>query len=457
MIERGDLVGAGFLAVFFVSLLGLCELWRVLGNPKPESTRKLAHLGSGAGCLALPFLVHSVWVALALALSLSLLFALSQKFKLLKSLHAVDRKSRGSEYYPLAIFLVFVVASDQPAIYIAAVLVLAIGDAFAALIGIRYGTIRYEVEDSQKSLEGSLAFLVISFLAIHLPLLLLTDLPRAHCVLSALLVATLVTMFEAVSLGGTDNLFVPVAVAVALQKITTKPVEEALFQNVSLFTIAILVVLVAARTRWFNVGGLMVVILYTFGAWALGGWLWALPPLIALAALLVVRLRANERLAGSVKVRYVAGVIAPPFLFLIAGNALLETDWWFGPYVASQAAVAVFWVRAHSKYFRGGPQPVLLAITVLGGLATAALVPWLLQRERSPQAFAVVAIAVVAAVYGEAVWSVAFRRETQPIRWTARRFNFSLLAGVAVAAAQYLGAALWHPMSAPDPLNLFLR
>jgi dolichol kinase len=38
--------------------------------------------------------------------------------------------------------------------------------------------VRYEVEDEKKSLEGSLVFLVIAFLAIHLPVLLMTDLPR---------------------------------------------------------------------------------------------------------------------------------------------------------------------------------------------------------------------------------------------------------------------------------------
>ena len=59
----------------------------------------------------------------------------------------MGRKSRGAEYYPLSVFLVFVMTPGRPWLYLAAVLVLAVGDAFAALIGSRYGVIRYEVED----------------------------------------------------------------------------------------------------------------------------------------------------------------------------------------------------------------------------------------------------------------------------------------------------------------------
>ena len=43
------------------------------------------------------------------------------------------------------------------------VLVLAVADAAAALVGGRYGRIRYEVEDQCKSLEGSLVFAAVTF------------------------------------------------------------------------------------------------------------------------------------------------------------------------------------------------------------------------------------------------------------------------------------------------------
>ena len=137
-----------------------------------------------------------------MAATLAAVFALAARTDLLPSLHDVERKSRGVEYYPLAVALTFFLTQGRPWLYLAALLVLAIGDASAALVGSRYGRIRYEVEQSEKSLEGSAVFLLVAFLAIHLPMLLMTDLPRPICVLAALLVAILVTGFEAISLEG---------------------------------------------------------------------------------------------------------------------------------------------------------------------------------------------------------------------------------------------------------------
>ena len=126
---------------------------------------------------------------------------------------------------------------------------------------------------------------MIAFLAIHLPTLLLTDLPRPVCVLAALLVAALVTGFEAISLEGADNLFVPLAVVVILGKITTKPLSEVVFQNLSLLAICLAVGLVVWRFRSFNVGGAITFILFAYGTWSLGSWVWALPVFVGFAGL----------------------------------------------------------------------------------------------------------------------------------------------------------------------------
>jgi phytol kinase len=189
-----DLIGAAVLSAVFVGFLAAAELWRRFGHPQPEWTRKLVHVGGGLSCLLFPFLVESRWIVLGLALVLTALFAGAARLGLLKSLHGVERRSRGAEYYPLAVFLVLVLAGERTWLYVAAVLVLAVADGFAALVGSRYGVVRYGVEDGgRKSLEGSLVFFLLAFLAIHLPTLLMSDLPRPITVLAAVLVALLVT------------------------------------------------------------------------------------------------------------------------------------------------------------------------------------------------------------------------------------------------------------------------
>lgn len=407
--------GVVIVLTAFGALLLTAELWSRLGNPKPEWTRKLVHLGGGIIGLFLPWLIESPLVVFILTVSLSALFVAGEKTGLLKSVHGVARKSRGSEYYPLAIWLVFVIAADKPAFYLAGVLVLALADAFAALIGSRYGAVRYEVEDEFKSVEGSVVFFFVAFMAIHLPLLLLTELPRAVCVLSALLVAMLVTLFEAVSLEGTDNLFVPLAVVFVLQKITTKTVEHIALQNVAFVCIVALVLLVAWRIEWFNAGGAIAVTLFVFAAWSLGDrYRYVIPVFIGLAGLALVRvfvIRRGDR--RRLKVRAVTRALIVPFVFLLAANMTGLYDVFYAPYLAACAAVFAF------VAWTGGR--ALKALAVGAGAALVLVLPMGVGWE--------VAATVIVVV---AVMAVANARFADPREWEAPSFLFALLAGVVV-------------------------
>jgi phytol kinase len=247
------------------------------------------------------------------------------------------------------VFLVYVLANGCVAFYVAALLVLAVADAFAALVGVRYGSIRYDVEGETKSLEGSLAVLVIAFLAIHLPLLLLTDLPRPICVLGALLVAALVTGFEAVSLGGIDNLFVPIGVCVILPKITSKPLSSVVYQNLSLLGIALFVCLIAARAGSFNFAGVLMVVLFAYGAWSLGSQLWALPIFLGLVAYASALhfLPIDGHTAPRLRVRVLFRAFLFPAGLIIVGNMHDAGRILYGPFLASLTTVLAFGLWNH--------------------------------------------------------------------------------------------------------------
>jgi dolichol kinase len=447
-----DLRGALILSALFLSLVAGAELWRRVGQPKPEHTRKLVHLGGGIVCLFFPFLVRSPWVVLAMALPLTILFVAGAKLGFLKSLHGVARKSRGAEYYPLAVFLVFAMTPGRPWLYLSAVLVLAVADAFAALIGSRYGVVRYEVEDEHKSLEGSLVFLVIAFLAIHLPVLLLTDLPRPVCVLAALLVAALVTGFEAISLEGADNLFVPVAVVVVLGKITTKPLGEVVFQNLSLLAICLLVAALVWRIRSLNVGGTIAYILFVYGTWSLGNWLWALPAFVGFAGYLLAWYRfAPEGHAAGVKVRTVTRALLPSFAMLALANGLGLYPLLYAPFLAASAAVTAFSLDTGVfRLERVGGAARAVGAAGLGALACMIIVvlPWLILGNVPWIGLA--GVAGVVLTFSVINAGVELRNpgkpDKRPREWTGWRFLLSFAAAGAVVALEITGwLPLWNP------------
>jgi hypothetical protein len=200
----------------------------------------------------------------------------------------VERRSLGDVYYVLAILLLFLALRHRPVFYLIAVLVLVISDTLAALLGAAYGRWTYAVEADRRSLEGSTVFFLATLLAVHLPLLLLTGIDRAASVLIGLQLALLVTCFEAISLGGIDNLVVPLVTGYLLVKMTPYPAAWIAGQLALELGILALMGLIAWWSRVLTFSGAVAAHLFFYGALALGGLHWLVAPGLALGLFLLV-------------------------------------------------------------------------------------------------------------------------------------------------------------------------
>jgi phytol kinase len=459
-----DLLPAAILGSLFLAVLAAAELWIRRGGVQPEHTRKLVHAAGGVLCLALPFAIESAWTVAVLTGTLSLLFVAAKRHGRLRSLHAVDRPSRGAELFPVAVFLVYLLAHDQAWLYVSALLVLAVGDASAALVGRRYGAHGYAVEESRKSLEGSLVFLVVAFLAILLPTLLLAEFPRDSTVLAALQAALLVTLFEAISLGGLDNLFVPLGVVVVLSRMVTKQPVELAFQSLSLLVIFAMISWIGWRRRSFDAGGAIGFALFAYGIWALGNWQWALPLLVGLLLFVSVWYVGHRHGAPRpIGLRLVLRTVAAPLLVAALANGTREFRAGFGPYLAACGAVLCFALwdgdlgpsRARMSRAFGAALIDALGVVLLS-VAVTALVPWLVQRQP------VRALAAVGAAVGVVALAFVVLQRLRPppppapppgtnaerrrLAWSAELFLLSLVAAGLVLALQLYGVApAWNP------------
>ena len=82
------LVGAGFLLIF-----GLAEIWRSLGNPSAELSRKSVHFAGGLLVLAFPWIFANRWTVIGLVSVFAFLIWGTERVGLLKSVHGVARKT----------------------------------------------------------------------------------------------------------------------------------------------------------------------------------------------------------------------------------------------------------------------------------------------------------------------------------------------------------------------------
>jgi phytol kinase len=353
----GEAARAGLITAFLLVLFAGCEAWRHFAHPPAEWTRKLAHVGAGVITAAFPWMIAWHWTVLVLAFGFAVIIFGTRKLGWLQSIHGVERRSEGGIYYPVAIYLLFLLAGDRPVFYLISLLVLMVSDSLAALLGSEYGRNIYTVETDRRSLEGSAVFLLTTFLAVHLPLLLATDVSRAAAVLIAAQIALTVTIFEGISPGGSDNLVVPLATYFLLAIMTPRPSEHVAKQLAAQLVITLLVGLLAWRFRFLALSSAMGLALVVYGAYALGGAEWTIAPALAVlcfAGFYLAARKAEPEAGAGYHIRtlfYVAGV---PTLLFFANNAVERAvprvlaaapDPLYLPYVgvvAAQLAIVMF-------------------------------------------------------------------------------------------------------------------
>ena len=181
-----------------------------------EVMRKLIHLSTTAVSLTFPwifldawppFLLSSVAIALMLLARAPALGGLIDDFGVGDSLR---RDAWGEFYYPIAIALLFLATRGEPLYYVVPLFAIGFGDAAAAVFGKAYGKLRYRTAGREtKSVEGSLAFLLVAFAGGWVALGGWSGLTPGEAGILALTAAVYMSMLEAIAWHGMDNLLSP--------------------------------------------------------------------------------------------------------------------------------------------------------------------------------------------------------------------------------------------------------
>jgi phytol kinase len=325
----------------FLIVMALGERLRRAVPGEPEWSRKFVHVCGGVGALFFPWAFSSPWSVLLLAGIMALVLLVSLRSGTLTSVHGVPRKSLGALYFPVAILLLFIIGRQQPPFYVISVLTLTVADSVAALVGLHYGAIRFDVEGNPKSLEGSVTFFFVTYLCVQIPLLLMTATGRAETVLIAFIIALLVTGFEAVSPAGSDNILVPLGTWFILTRMSHQSVPELLTNALALLILALLTAILSGRQRVFATSGLIGMVLVNYAAWSLCGFWWLLPLLLSQTMIAVMialfRHRTPVGIAGyQIRVLFYAALV--PVLLLFAANLGHRQEWLYLPYLTAIAA-----------------------------------------------------------------------------------------------------------------------
>lgn len=315
------------------ALLGAVWVYVRRFSPAPEGARKLFHVGSGLVALTLPWLFHSAAPIAALCgLTLAIMLALKHVPAARRGpgqvLFRVHRDSYGEVYFPLGVGVLLLLclkpagrSAGYPLLYAIPILVLTLADTVAALIGAPYGRLHYSAAEGQKSLEGSLAFALVTFLSVHIPLLLFSPTGRVQSLLIAVIVGLLVMMAEAIAWRGLDNLVIPLATYFLLEAFLH--LSAAALAGQLLIVAGLGAVALAWRRRTtLNDGALMGCILAGYVILVLGGPLWLLAPLLLFVSYVPLTRPTPGDDPRSHNVRVVLSLASAGLVWLLLARAL---------------------------------------------------------------------------------------------------------------------------------------
>ncbi len=199
------------VAITFCILIGAEYLSRAK-DIHAELTRKLVHVAVGTFVAFWPFFLSWRQIQL-LSLAFFVVICISIKFNVFSSIHAVKRSITGELLFAIVIGLLATINSNEW-VFMAAMLHLGLADGLAAVVGLGWGDNNgYKVFGRLKSIAGSVAFLITSFciLAVYA---LFSDSTTGFVTL--LWLPFVATAVENLAVQGTDNLVMPMAIALVL-------------------------------------------------------------------------------------------------------------------------------------------------------------------------------------------------------------------------------------------------
>lgn len=426
----------GFLLLF----AGL-QVYSRAAHAEAETTRKMFHTGSGALTLSFPFLFRDTWPVLLLTGASALLVSAVKFLPALSSrfggvANRVDRTTLGELYFPISVAVLFwLTHGSDPLLFVIPVLMLTLADATCAIVGARYGMTRYL--GASKSLEGSIAFVVVAFLCVHVPLLLWSDVGRAESLLIATTLALLVMLLEGSAWRGLDNLFIPIGGYFLLRAYL--PMDVAALLPRLLITVALVALIVFLRRRTtLEDDSLVAGAFLCYVAWALMGWRWLVGPLAIAAGYRWLSRPTADNSRRMHDVPAVLSVWAPAVVWLAAGRMHGGDSAMLLPYTVVFAAhLAIFGVSRLAFQFPDQRVTSLLWRAVVTSWAIV-MAPYVLAVGVEPLTV-VAAAGAVAAVAAGAAGFVGAEPDIRHARQNAARWLYQATA----AAAASLAAWVW--------------
>lgn len=247
-----------------------------------EVSRKIVHISVGILIFFAPLIFVSALIPLVLSIVAMIAMAFAVKTGLLVGMHGASRFSYGTVFYPFSFFILIVLFwYRHPEIVSLSMLGLAIGDAFAAIVGesLKSAT-TFRLTSDMKSVEGTITMFIMTMLSLiggMYYLGLQESQPLGYLIATAAVAAIIATAWEAISSKGFDNFTVPISIAFVLFYFFAPSQMRDVSQFTTGISLSILIAVASYYLRILNLSGAIATFLLASVIYGIGGWKWTLP------------------------------------------------------------------------------------------------------------------------------------------------------------------------------------
>lgn len=177
-----------------------------------EASRKFIHIMlCNWWFIAMYFFDNVIWAAFV-PFTFVIINYLSYKRDIIKVMEREkdEQDGLGTVYYAISLLVLSIVTfgiyHNQEA-GLVSILIMGYGDGLAAIIGKTLKSYKYKIGDTKKTLAGSATMLIVTFLILSV---FFVYMGISFWYLKAILAAIVLTVVEAISIKGTDNITVPI-------------------------------------------------------------------------------------------------------------------------------------------------------------------------------------------------------------------------------------------------------
>ena len=199
-----------FILIYIFIIFCISIIYKRFNPNNKEVLRKIIHIGIGPLIPLAKFLDIDQNSALYFTGLVSLLTFINYQSKLFPTIEDVDRKSYGTLFYCLSLFiLIYLYWNKDPTSLIAGFFIMTFGDGFAGLIGKNFQSKSWFFLNQKKSFFGTMTMFITSLIVVFG----LSYFQKYSLSINIITIAFISTVIEQFSIFGIDNFIVPISAA----------------------------------------------------------------------------------------------------------------------------------------------------------------------------------------------------------------------------------------------------